>query len=68
MTTRERATLKRLARRLRTDERFAQAVAHEPRTTLARYALTAAQKAAVASLALTVSGIILDAQVEGIWL
>jgi hypothetical protein len=55
MTTHERSTLKRLAARLRSDADFAEKVARDPQSALGRYALTAAQKAAVYSLALSIT-------------
>lgn len=55
MTARDRALLKRLAHRLRTDDAFRRAVAAAPDSALARYALSAAQRAAVASLAVALA-------------
>lgn len=53
MSSHERLRLRRLADRLRADQSFARAVVADPARALARHALTAAQLAAVTSLALT---------------
>lgn len=50
MSSRERTLLKKLVQRIRTDADFARSVASDP-AALTRVALSAAQKAAVVSLA-----------------
>ena len=54
-TQRERTVLRRLVDRIQRDSEFARTVAADPKTTLTRFALTAAQRSAIASLALAIA-------------